>query len=133
MSMQAPPGYQPPAQGAAGSGDIVTQLQGIVRQLSNSNSQMAALIAALISIFPRITGSFTLAAAATTVVVQPAIKANSIVIPVAVNSPAATLMGSAKSLYVSALTPGASFTVATADAVAAAGTETFSYVVVTPG
>ena len=34
MSMQAPPGYQPPGQGTAGTTDLVTQLQNIVRQLS---------------------------------------------------------------------------------------------------
>lgn len=126
MSMQNPTGYGPnPGQGAASLTDVVTQLQGVVRQISS-------LITTVTAIFPRITGSFTLAAAATTTVVQTGIKANSTVLLTPTNAAAATLMGSAKALYISALAAGASFTVATANTVAAAGTETFSYVVVNP-
>lgn len=113
----------PPSQATAGATDAVTQLQGIVRQL-------AAWVAAFKG---RATyGTFTLAAAATTVVTEPATQSNSFINITATNASAATLMGSAKSLYISAKTPGASFTVATASAVAAAGTETFSYSIVTP-
>jgi hypothetical protein len=43
------------------------------------------------------------------------------------NAAAATLMGSAKSLFISARTAGVSFQVSTANGVAAAGTETFDY------
>lgn len=114
-------------QGSSGLGDIVTQLKGIISQLSTSNSNMLALIATLSAVFPRITGTFTLATSATTVVTQPAIQANSVVQLTPTNAAAATLMAGAKSLYISALTPGASFTVATADGTNAAGTETFSY------
>jgi len=110
----------------ASLGDQITVLKG-------TNEQLSQLVQVLQAIFPRVTGSFTLAAAATTTVTQPAIRANSIVLqPVATNAAAATLMGSTKSLYVSALTPGTSFTVATANGAAAAGTETFSYVVINP-
>jgi len=106
----------------ASLGDQITVLKG-------TNEQLSQLVQVLQAIFPRVTGSFTLAAAATTTVTQPAIKATSIVLLMPSNAAAATLMGSAKALYVSALAPGASFTVATASGASAAGTETFSYVV----
>jgi hypothetical protein len=107
----------------AGAQDVVTQLRGIVQQLS-------AWVAAFTG--RTVTGSFTFAAAATTTVAQPAVKANSIVTPSPTNASAGTLVGSAKSPYVSVLTPGVSFTVATASGAAAAGTETFSYSIFTP-
>lgn len=132
MSMSASPGFQPPGQGSSGGTDIVTAIQGLIRQFSASNQNMLSLIAAIEKVFPQIVGSFTLAAAATTVVTQPAIKANSVVLLMPTNAAAGTLMGSAKSLYVSVLTAGASFTVATANATNAAGSETLSYVVVNP-
>ena len=98
-------------QGTAGGTDIVTQLQGIIRQLSNANTNMLALIAAIQGVFPRIIGSFTLAASATTVIPQSAVTANSEIPLTPTNAAAATLMGSAKAIYVSAKTPGVSFTV----------------------
>lgn len=111
--------------GGASLGDVLTKLQGI-------SSGLSQIYKALVALLPRVTGSFTLAAAATTTVTQPAIVAGSIVQLTPTNASAATLMGSAKSLYHSANTPGASFTVATASAAAAAGTETFNYVIVNP-
>lgn len=112
-----------PGQGTAGGTDIVTQLQGIVRQLS-----------AWVQAFQgRITyGSFTLSAAVSTVVPNTAVASNSQIALSATNAAAATLMGSAKSLYTSAVSPGVSFTVATANGVAAVGTETFNYSIQTP-
>lgn len=72
-------------------------------------------------------GSFTLAAAATTVVNNANVTALCKIILVPTNAAAATLMGSNKALYISTRTAGTSFTVATASAAAAAGTETFDY------
>ena len=78
-------------------------------------------------------GTFTLAAAATTVVNNANIFGTSttngdcIVELTPLNAAAATLMGSAKRLYVSAVSEGVSFTVATADGNNAAGTEVFAY------
>jgi hypothetical protein len=72
-------------------------------------------------------GSFTLAAAATTVVANTNVNGASKIILMPTNAAAATLMSSSKALYVSARTFKTSFTVATADGVAAAGTETFEY------
>lgn len=99
---------------------------------NNTNQLLSKLIITIMGIFPRISGSFTLAAAATTTVIQTNTAANSIVLLMPTNAAAGTLMGSTKSLYISARTVGASFTVATASGVAAAGTETFSYVIVNP-
>lgn len=94
--------------------------------------QLTLLNATLGKIFPRALGSFTLAAAATTTITQPAVTANCQVVLTPTNASAATLMGSAKSLYVSAKVAGTSFTVATASAANAAGTETFAYAIFIP-
>src|ERR1035437_5757440 len=117
MSMQdgSPPA---PGQGTAGVTDAVTQLQGIVRQLSNWVMAFTGRT---------VYGSFTLTAAATTVVTEPATKSNSFIQLTPLNASAGTLAGSVKALYVSARTAGASFTVATAAGTNAAGTEQFSY------
>lgn len=107
-------------QGTASSGDIVTALQGMTRLLSS-----------LVKVFQGsyVTGTFTLAAAASTTVTQPGVKSGASISLTPTNASAATLQGSVKALYVSAVTPGASFTVSTANAASAAGTETFSYLI----
>jgi hypothetical protein len=96
------------------------------------NKNIAQLIQVIQSVFPRIAGAFTCAAAATTVVPQTAVMATSIILLSPTNAAAGTLMAGATSLYVSARTPGTSFAVATANGGAAAGTETFSYVIINP-
>lgn len=110
---------------AVGAGDLNTTLL-------NGNKILSQLVLAITNLFPRTTGTFTLAAAATTTVTQPAVQSNNIIVLLPTNAAAATLMGSNKSLYVSAKTAGTSFTVATASGVASAGTEQFQYYVVTP-
>lgn len=105
--------------------DIVSNIKNLVQNLSIINSTIS-------SVFPRITGSFTLAAAATTTVAQAGIKANGLVVLIPADASAGTLMGSAKALYVSAVVAGTGFTVATASGGNAVGTETFSYAVVNP-
>lgn len=112
--------------GSVGIGDLVTTLK-----IANQN--MSQLIQAINAIFPRVTGSFTLSAAATTVVTQPGVTANSVILLQPSNAAAATLVGGTKSPYISAKTAGTSFTVATASGVAAAGTETFLYAIVNLG
>ena len=112
-----------PNQGTAGATDIVTQLQGIVRQLSAWVQAFKGRAAF---------GNFTMGAAATTVISQPVVASNSIITLTPTNADAGTLMGSAKSLYISAKTTGVSFTVATANGVVAAGGETFDYSISTP-
>lgn len=114
------------------TGDIVTSLDAGNQNLS---AQFAALIAAIQVIFPRVTtitgGTFTCANAATTTVVQTLTAANSFIIPFPTNAAAGTLMAGATSLYLSARTANTSFAYTTANGAAAAGTETFGYLLVT--
>ena len=108
--------------GSMGVSDVVIQLQGIV-------SQLTALVKAFKG---RPTyGTFTLAAAASTTITQPAVQSNSEISLSPTNAAAATLQGSAKALYYT-ITAGTSFTVLTASGGNAAGTETFSYIINTP-
>lgn len=66
-------------------------------------------------------------AAASTVVSDTEVHANSHIDFTPTNAAAATLMAGAKSIYVSARNAGTSFTVTTADGTNAAGTENFTY------
>lgn len=79
-------------------------------------------------------GTFTCANAAATTVndatAAALITATSVISLMPTNAAAATLMGAATSLYVSARTAGTSFVVTTANAAAAAGTETFEYEII---
>lgn len=120
MSMM---GGGPPGQGTAGATDVVSALKGITQQL-------AAWVKAFGS--RNTFGSFTLAASASTTVAQPAAQANSNISWTPTNAAAGTLEGSAKKLYLSSISPGASFTVTTASGAAAAGTETLQYKIETP-
>jgi len=114
-------GWQAPTQ-SAGVTDVVTQLQGIISQLRS----LVVAISGRVS-----SGSFTMPAAASLTIAQPGIKANSVITLTPTNAAAATLMGSAKALYYTIIA-GTSFTVLTASAANAAGTETFNYLITTP-
>lgn len=96
------------------------------------NQTLAAIVTALNGIF-RNTGTFTWnGAAATTVVANAGVQATTQVLLIPTNAAAATLIGSNESPYVSARSVGVSFTLSTAAGTAAAGTETFTYVLITP-
>jgi len=103
--------------------DINSTLQGIVRNLSQWNQNLLAVL-------PRINGTATLTAGASTVVTNASVAANSQVIFTPTNAAAALLLRT-NGLYVSAVTSGASFTLTTQTGVAG-GTETFSYSVINP-
>jgi hypothetical protein len=118
MSMQA----TPPGSGGSLT-DLVSTIKGGVQNLSQ-------LITVFQNVFPRTVGSFTLAAGTTTTVTQPAVKANSQVALTPTNATAALTVRTA-GLFVSTLTPGASFAVSTQNGTAV-GTETFSYSVFNP-
>ena len=108
---------------SAGVTDVVTQLQGIVRQLT-------ALVQAING--RTAFGTFTMPAAASLTINNTAVKGNSTIQLTPTNAAAGTLMGSAKALYVSSISAGTSFTLSTANAANAAGTETFTYTIETP-
>lgn len=94
------------------------------------NSNLGALVQSFKTVFPLSSymGTFTMSAAATKSVTDAHAKTGSLILLMATNAAAGTLMGSAKSLYI---TPAAgSFTVSTASGAAAAGTETFTYLIV---
>lgn len=112
-----------PNLGVGGLGDINTSLQA-------ANKLMAKLVGVLTGIFPRSFGTFTLSAASTKVVTDANVTTASIITLMPTNASAGTLMGSAKSLYVT--TAAGQFTVTTASGVAASGGEAFSYTVQTP-
>jgi hypothetical protein len=116
------PWQQIPSQ-SAGVTDVVTQLQGIVRQLTQ-----------LVMAFKGrpVLGTFTMTATATLVIPQAAVQANSNISITPTNASAATQQAGATSLYVSSISPGVSFTVATASAGAGTAGATFSYTMNTP-
>lgn len=101
----------------------------------NLSALFAALIAALGTTFPRVTtltvGTFTCAAATSTTVTQTLTAANSVILLMPTNAAAGTLMAGANSLYVSARTANTSFAVSTAGGGSAAGSEQFSYLLIT--
>ena len=74
-------------------------------------------------------GTFTLAAAASKVVANTSITASSIVVLTPANVNAGALENTSKSLFILSKNAGVSFTVRTADNTAAAGTETYNYLV----
>ena len=118
----------------ASSEQIGGVLNSIATNTSNSVQQLGLLIQTLNTILP-FSGayvSFTCAAAATTTVTNSNVKANSLILLMPTNAAAGTLQGSAKCLYVSARTASTSFAVTTANAAAAAGTETFSALIANP-
>jgi hypothetical protein len=125
----------PPSQpGPPGGGfmDVITQLQGLIRQITALVTTIATVNTTIGNVLPRVLGTFTLAAAASTVVAQPQAQANSSIRLTPTDASAATLMGSAKSLYLASISPGVSFTVSTANGTNAAGTETFQYALYNP-
>ena len=99
----------------------------IVQQLGNLINALTGLLP-----FSGATGTFTCAASATTTVTNTSVAANSIILITATNAADGTLMAGATSLYLSARTAGTSFAFATANAAAAAGTETFQFLIVNP-
>jgi hypothetical protein len=109
--------------------ELISQLkvgnQNLSKALVNLNATLAA-------IFPQRLGSFTMAAAVSTTVSNVNVTASSKIVLSPTNAAAATLQGSAKCLYISALVAGTSFTVTTGSGVAATGGGTFDYALFNP-
>lgn len=115
---QAP--MQFPTMGStAGLNDIASKMQ-------VANQLLANLIQILSNLFPRMTGSFTCAASTSTTVTATGVTSGSFILLMPINAAAGTLIGSNKSLYVTA--GSGSFVVTTASGAAAAGTEQFRYI-----
>lgn len=95
------------------------------------NQQLGQLISTLSTLLPfsGAFGTFTCSAAATTTVTNASVAANSVILITPTNAAAATLMSGATALYLSARTAGTSFAFTTANAAAAAGTETFQFLI----
>jgi len=104
----------------------------LVREANVSNRVLGEIVNALRAITRLSGGSFTMAAAATKVVTDTNVTATSIIILMPTNAAAGTLQQSTETLYISSISAGVSFTVATADGGSAAGTETFQYLIYTP-
>lgn len=107
-------------------------IQDLVNVQGNGVRYLGQLVLLLQSLLPRITGSFTMPVAATKAVADTRIQAGSLIFLSPTNASAGTLQGSAKCLYISVVSPGVGFTVATASAGNAAGTETFEYFAINP-
>ena len=111
---------------------MAASLDDVVRELNLSNRNMSALIMTIRDLFPRHTGTFTAANAATTVVTDANVLSTSTIVLMPTNAAAGTLQAGTTHLYISARTAGTSFTVATASGASAAGTETFQYAIFNP-
>lgn len=110
-------------------GASIADVVAILNQIARNGSLLAQTMSAVL---PRINGTFTLSAAASTTVTQPQVKADSLIQWFPSNAAAATLEGSAKHLYPSTINAGSNFIMTTASGSTAAGTETFKYTIINP-
>lgn len=106
-----------------GLNDLVSTIKGAVENLGQIQQTLN-------QVFPRVNGTFTLAAATTTVVTEASVASNSIMIPFATNATAALVVRT-NGLFHSANTSGSSFSVSTQSGSATSG-GTFSYIVLNP-
>lgn len=97
----------------------------VVTKLGDGNRLLGLLLRAIESGSPVATGTVTLDADASTTVTNDAVVVSSFIALTPINAAAATLVGSAKSPYT--IAADGSFTIATANAAAAAGTEVFNW------
>ena len=111
------------------SDDMVSVGRAIVEAITELRQAVNTIFGTISS-----TGLFTMPAAATFAVLTPQAVAGSVIMLQAVNASAATLQSGAAALYVdrAVTVAGISFTVKTANAAAAAGTEQFAYVLINP-
>ena len=103
--------------------DLVSVMKGGVQNIGQLTLTLQAA-------FPRINGTFALSAATVTVIAQPSIGANAIVLFSPINGTAA-LTQSVNGLYVSDHTAGVGFTLSTFAGSAVAG-GIFAYIVMNP-
>lgn len=113
-----------------GGGVAPAQANDIATKLQIGNQIAAQLLDLFTNLFPRSTGTFTMAAAASKVITDANVTTSSKIVLSPTNAAAGTLQGSSECLYYTVA--AGSFTVATAAGTAAAGTETFDYLVFNP-
>lgn len=109
-------------------------LDDVVNALKSGNQITALLQSSVAALGPFLgyrvyVGTFTCAANTNTTVTNTNVTATSYIFWMPTNATAGTLEGSTRKLYLSLRTAGASFRVTTASGVAAAGTETFLYMI----
>lgn len=110
------------AGGTAAEEDMATALQAIQASQATIAAQSNRVH----------TGTFTMTATATRVVNDVNVLTTSQIFLQSTNLAAGTLQGSAKALSPTSKSTGVSFTVSTANATSAVGTEVFSYLIVNP-
>lgn len=106
----------------------MSALDDIVSVMKGGVQNIGLLTIAIQNMLPRVTGTFTLSNATTTVITEPAIAANAVISITAINASAALIQRTA-GLYHSATVAGTSFSISTQNG-SAAGTEIFSYVLI---
>lgn len=106
----------------------MSALDDVVSVMKGGVQNIGLLTLAIQNMLPRVAGTFTMSNATTTVVAQPSISANAVVIPFALNASAALLQRTA-GLYQSASTAGVGFSISTQSG-SAAGGEIFSYIAI---
>lgn len=111
--------------GGSANDDAITALRAIVGNISGLTTALNAFLG-----ISGDAGNITLDAAASTTIANANVKSTSQIILFPTNAAAATLVAGSSSPYVSAKSAGVSFTISTADAGSAAGTETFDYILV---
>jgi hypothetical protein len=109
--------------------NIASLIQALI---ASNDTNTASIVAALQAGLPVITGTFTCAANTNTTVTETRTTAASIIMIMPTNASAGTLQAGTNALYLSLRTAGASFRLTTAAGGAAAGTETFQYLMVNP-
>lgn len=112
---------------------VVSAISTSMTTMATAETSIAASQATIAALSQRFhTGTFTMTASATLVVPNINVLTTSLIFLQATNLAAGTLMGSAKSLAVTAKSAATSFTVSTANATNAVGTETLSYFIINP-
>lgn len=110
--------------------------QSAILAIEQGKAQILGHIAQLLaSAFPLSTfnGTFTAAPSASTTVADTNVKKQSLIFWSPTSASAATLIGSAANIYLSAISPGQNFVLSTANGSSAAGTEKFSYLIINAG
>jgi hypothetical protein len=104
----------------------------LVREANVSNRLLAQINETLKGLTRFKIGTFTAANATSTTVNDTAVTASSFIDLMETNAAAGTLQAGTNRFYVSARSAGTSFTVATAGGGSAAGTEQFTYIIISP-